>query len=210
MARRFLFLLAAFGITISLAAAQPDHTTEHKASPGGGPERGWPGGGHARMMQKLNLTDQQKEQLEKLHAAFQKKEINTQAKIRSLRVDLRQAAMAESPDRSAIEKTVGGISDLQRQSKMDLIDHLFSVRALLTPEQQKLWKSEMMNIGMGVRRRVRERLFEHRGLRSELPGGGPGGSYSELMEGPADGSDIDGSPEFPAELLGEAADEGAL
>lgn len=210
MARRFLFLLAAFGITVSLAAAQPEHMTEHKSSPGGGPERGWPGGGHARMMQKLNLTDQQKDQLEKLHAAFQKKEINTQAKIRSLRVDLRQAAMAENPDRGAIEKIVSGISDVQRQSKMDLIDHLFSVRALLTPEQQKLWKMEMMSVGMGVRRRVHERIIEHRGLRSELPGGGPGGNYSEFMEGPSDRLDIDGPPEIPAELLGEAADDGAL
>ena len=147
MIQRMLLVLAGIGLSLSLAAAQPEPAPAPQAGPPG------PGLGkmHRQMMAKLNLTDQQKTQVEKLRADFEKKSIDTQAKIRTLQVDLRTAALADNPDKGAIQKIVGSISDLQNRQKMELIDHLFAVRSVLTPEQQKVWKSELMQIGAGMR-----------------------------------------------------------
>jgi Spy/CpxP family protein refolding chaperone len=180
MTRHILSFVTVLGLSLSIAAAQPGSS--------GGPEGRHPGPGmgqhsiHEHMMQKLNLTDQQREQVEKLRAAFEKKEIAAQAKIRSLRVDLKQAAVADNPDRAAIEKIVGSISDQQHQAKMDLIDHLFAVRAILTPEQQKVWKSELLRMGMESGRRMRGGMMQH-GLRGEGPAGEAGGLYGDRLEG---------------------------
>ena len=72
--------------------------TEHKSSPGGGPEKGWPGGGHARMMQKLNLTDQQKKDIAVMR-------IDQQTEMKKLAEDMQSKikAMREN-HRAAIEK----------------------------------------------------------------------------------------------------------
>jgi Spy/CpxP family protein refolding chaperone len=64
---------------------------------------------------------------------------------------------AASPDKGAIEKKMKEVSELQFQEKVNGLDHLFAVRAMLTPEQQKLWKELMKNAGPEMRERMRER-----------------------------------------------------
>ena len=119
------------------ANAQPGHEDEGQMQP---PR-------HHQMLEKLHLTDQQKQDIGKLRADFEKKMIAQRASIQSLRVDLRTAIAADNPDRAVIEKIARSISDIQAQGKMNLIDHLFAVRALLTPDQQKVWKGELVQLG---------------------------------------------------------------
>ena len=175
MVRHIVILLACTVLSLSAAAAQP------ASRPGERPERPGMGMMHARMMQDLKLSDQQKEQMQKLHADFQKKQIATRAKIQTLRVDLRSTAMADNPDRGAIEKIVSNISDLQKQQKMDRIDHLFAVRSILTPDQIKIFKSHMMQIGGGMRDGMRKRVIERRVMQGALPDGGPDDLLGEEM-----------------------------
>ena len=97
------------------------------------------------MMQKLNLTEAQQTQVNKLRVDFQKKQIQSQAKIRLARLDLSQLLQADKPDRGAIEKGIRDVSSIETEAKLARLDHMLAVRALLTPEQQKIWKEEMMD-----------------------------------------------------------------
>jgi len=109
----------------------------------GAPAHRGAGDGPQAMMARLNLTDAQKEQIEKLRTEHQRKNIEVQSKIRLARLDMRELTRAENPDRTAIEKKTRAVHDLDLQMKMNRIDHMFAVRAVLTPEQRKQWKDEM-------------------------------------------------------------------
>lgn len=152
MIRSMVLAIMGGMLCLSVASAQPDADAPHARGPMG----------HGKMMERLKLTDAQKTDMEKLRAEFEKKSIATQANIRTLRVDLRQFAMAEEPDRAAIERTVQNISKLQLQEKMDLIDHLFSVRKILTPEQRKIWKHGLMRMAAEGRGRFRDGMMNMR------------------------------------------------
>jgi Spy/CpxP family protein refolding chaperone len=102
---------------------------------------------HGEMMEMLKLTDQQKGQMEKLRTDLQKKQVTVQGKIAVLRIELKELFQAENPDRAAIEKKMKEVSDLQHQEKLNGLDHLFAVKAILTPEQAKMWKEHMLRMG---------------------------------------------------------------
>jgi Spy/CpxP family protein refolding chaperone len=133
-------------MTFALAAyGQPGPTT-------GGPpgQEGQRPARRAQMreafMEKLNLTDQQKEQFRKLRLDMDRKHEKTMSKIKLARIDLRELATADGPDKATIEKKLREISDLQHQQKLDMVDHLFAAKAVLTPEQQKIWKEHMKEV----------------------------------------------------------------
>lgn len=131
------------------------------AQPGPGPAARRPAGPAMRhqLMERLNLTDQQKDQIAKLRADFQKKMIAQRAKVQSLRVDMRTEIGSDNPDRATIEKISRNINDVQGQMKLDRIDHLFAVKAVLTPEQQKTFKDEMMQLGGRAGNRMHRHLM---------------------------------------------------
>jgi Spy/CpxP family protein refolding chaperone len=95
-------------------------------------------------MEKLGLNDKQKEEIAGLRSEMQKSMVGIQSKIKIARIDLRTLASAESPDKGSIESKLKEINDLQFQSKKLIVDHVFAVSALLTPEQRKTFKSHMM------------------------------------------------------------------
>jgi Spy/CpxP family protein refolding chaperone len=116
-------------------------------------------GGPGGVMAKLNLTEDQQAQVEKLRLDLQKKQVALRSKVDIARLEIKEMFNAPSPDRSAIEKKMKEVSDLQFQQKLNGLDHLFAVKTILTPEQQKLWKEHMKGAGM----EARERLHERRG-----------------------------------------------
>jgi Spy/CpxP family protein refolding chaperone len=98
------------------------------------------GSNHARVLQQLKLTDQQRKDVDKLRFDLRKKSIDQQAKLKTERLELAQLFKADNPDQPAIEKKIGEISQLQSQRRMMIVDHWFAVNKLLTPDQQKVWK----------------------------------------------------------------------
>jgi Spy/CpxP family protein refolding chaperone len=125
-------------------------------------------GMHREMMQKLNLTDQQQVQMRKLHADLEKKNIQTSAKIRLARIDMRELMLADKPDRAALEKKLREITDLQHQMKLDRLEHMLAVNGLLTPEQQKSWRDGMNRPRQQRERRMR--IFRNGGPMGALEG----------------------------------------
>ncbi|MGB5875603.1 MAG: Spy/CpxP family protein refolding chaperone [Bacteroidota bacterium] len=102
-------------------------------------------------IESLDLTDEQKTQMHELRFNQQKSQVQRESKVKLARIELRELMMADNPDRSAIEKKTKEISDLQYQAKLDMIDHLFKVRSILTPEQQEKFKGHMLRGGGGFR-----------------------------------------------------------
>ena len=95
------------------------------------------------LKEKLGLTDAQQKDIQKLRIDLEKKQTQVHAKIRTERLDLKALFLSDNPDRSAIEKGMKTVSDLQHQLKLNMLDHWYAAKAILTPEQQKIWKKEI-------------------------------------------------------------------
>ncbi len=176
-----LLLIASFAVATGQLSAQP-------APPGspaggrvmhGGAGRPAARGFHRQqMMEKLNLTDAQKKQLDGMRTAMQKEAVQLRSRVQLARIDLRELVRADEPVRSAIEKKLNEIASIQTEQKMLRINHWFDVKKVLTPEQQKIWKEEIRGMmmerttGFGHRRGMMGELG--RGF-SDAPPDGPQG-----------------------------------
>ncbi len=138
---KYVFLAALSLILVSTPPllAQPGSCCDGMG-PGRGPRMGGRMERHEAMMQKLDLSDEQQKQMDKLRLDLEKKMQQVRSKIGEARLDLRSAFAADKPDRAAIEKTLKSISELQYQEKMNWTDHWFAVYGLLNPKQQEVWK----------------------------------------------------------------------
>ena len=103
------------------------------------------------LAERLNLSDEQKTQMHQIRIAHQKQQVQREAKVKLARIELKELMAADDPNRSAIEKKTKEISDLQYQAKLEMIDHLFKVRSILTPEQREIFKGHMLRGGRGGR-----------------------------------------------------------
>jgi Spy/CpxP family protein refolding chaperone len=168
-------LIAALFLAVSVAPAQQGTGQR------GNMQMRHPGNRGQMMMEKLKLTDQQKSEMKKLHADMQRAMVKSQSAIRLARIDLQQLVTADKLDKAAIEKKVREISNLQQESKSALIDHLFAVYALLTPEQQATFKEHIgqmlqggmrpgmqMRQGMRMRQQMRQRMGMEPGMGDEM------------------------------------------
>jgi Spy/CpxP family protein refolding chaperone len=162
MVRRAGIALAVVALGASLAFAQ----IETPAPPG-------MGGGQqmqkqrmvrvrANVADKLNLTDQQKKDMQKLRIDMEKKNTPLESQIRLARLEIQQLMLADSPDRAKIEKQMKEVSDVELKIKLNRLDHAFAVKGILTPEQQKIWRENRGGFGRfggvggpGEQRRIR-------------------------------------------------------
>jgi Spy/CpxP family protein refolding chaperone len=109
--------------------------------------------GRMQFMEKMGLTEKQKADIAGLRADMEKSMVGIQAKIKLARIDMRTIVSSDTPDKSAIETKMKEVTDLQFQAKKVILDHLFAVYALLTPEQKKMFKDHMMaRLEGGMRR----------------------------------------------------------
>lgn len=115
-----------------------------------------------RMMEKLNLTDDQRKQVGKLHSDLQKKQIALRSKVQTLRVDVRDSFREEKPDRGKIELKLTEITKLQGEMKTNHVAFWFDVNKALTPEQQKIWKEAPMMMHRGYGEGMRRGVQRHR------------------------------------------------
>jgi len=104
-----------------------------------------------KFMGKLNLTDEQKKDVEKIHFDAEKQTIAQKAKVETARVELQQLLKADTPDKSAIEKKISDIADLKVQMHIIKINSWFAINKLLTPDQQKTWK-KVLEHGLALQR----------------------------------------------------------
>ena len=145
-----LFMIAA---AVSLSFAQPGLGPGPNAGPNARSMR-------QEMKAKLNLTEAQETQMQKLRFDLEKKQTTVQSKIKLLRIDMKELLAGENPEKNAIEKKMKEVSDLQLQEKLNVLDHMFTVKGILTPEQQKIWKQHMKQMGPEMKERMMGRMME--------------------------------------------------
>ncbi|MDD8019211.1 MAG: hypothetical protein PHP42_12630 [Bacteroidota bacterium] len=98
-----------------------------------------------RTIEKLQLTDTQKEQFQKVHFDTRKKDIDLRAKLETAHLDLTALKLAPSPEKSLIEKKVNEIAAIQASRAMNQFDAWSSCNKVLTADQQKIWKQVLMH-----------------------------------------------------------------
>jgi Spy/CpxP family protein refolding chaperone len=113
------------------------------------------GKGYQKVIAKLNLTEEQKKSVDNIRLDMEKQEITQKAKNETARVELRQLFKADNPDKSAIEKKVNEIADIEVQMHMIKINSWFDINKLLTQEQQKTWK-KVLEHGSEMKQRKME------------------------------------------------------
>ncbi|MCX6121792.1 MAG: periplasmic heavy metal sensor [Ignavibacteriales bacterium] len=121
-----------------------------------------------KFMGKLNLTDEQKKDVEKIHFDAEKQTIAQKAKVETARIELQQLLKADAPDKASIEKKINDLADLKVQMHMIKINSWFAINKLLTPDQQKTWK-KVLEYGPELQRHKMMRQMRNRHMPSPHP-----------------------------------------
>ena len=130
-----VFTLLAIATLASTLIAQ---TGGGHGARGMGPGRGGPGAGGPGMMpllQRLNLTDAQREQVKALTA--ERAAARPEPSLPALEHDLTVAVMADSPDTAKIEQLKTAIVDAQTAALNERVDLQLRIAQILTPEQRQ-------------------------------------------------------------------------
>lgn len=131
--------------------------------------RGPGAGGPGRRLAALDLTIQQRQQLDQLREAAAKQSEPLRAQMVQKRNELRKLWRVDQPDRGAIASKQAELDAIHAQQRAIWTDLRFQVHALLTPEQRTRW-ADFGGPGLG---RGHGRGFKHGGPRGA--GLGPGG-----------------------------------
>jgi Spy/CpxP family protein refolding chaperone len=122
-------LLVVAALASTLAAQAPGG----RGPRGLGPGRGGPG--PSPMLQRLDLTDAQKEQVKALTA--ERAEQGAGRTLANLERDLNAAVMAESPDTAKIEQLKTAIVEAHTAALNERVDLQLRIAQILTPEQRQ-------------------------------------------------------------------------
>jgi Spy/CpxP family protein refolding chaperone len=116
---------------------------------------------------RLDLTDDQKAEIEKMRDADREKVVSLRKELMRAHHDLRGEMMKDDPDAAKARKLTEKIGELRTDMQLLHLEHRLAVRRILTPEQQDRL------ILMGQRRGG---FREGPGCRMEPPGDddGPG------------------------------------
>lgn len=121
---------------------------------GGGMGSGMMMGGGMGPLHMLDLTDDQRTQISKIHDEHRKKNWDTMGKIMDEQAKLRDLYNAETPDPKKIGAAYGGMAKLQQQMIESHVESMNRMQALLTQEQKnqlKQWHRGMGGAGAGSR-----------------------------------------------------------
>jgi len=94
-----------------------------------------------RMLQQLDLNEGQQNTVQTLLRTHAKEHIRLQAEIDSMRVDLRQLLRADTVDLQSVKAALQAIAAKEVDLHMAHFTLLHDIRQVLTPEQQKKFRS---------------------------------------------------------------------
>jgi len=182
-------------------AQDPPAGDPSAAHPGEGMSRGPGHGEHRAMMEKMNLTDDQTRKLEDIRYQHQKKAITMRADLESARLDLGRMMRADQPDSRAINSQIDKIGQARTTLEKDRVAQMLEMRAILTPEQLKVWRQTHGGMRGGMHGGMK------RGMHGGAPGMGPdghggpgtGGAGESMMMGDPGMGDPGDDPGFPPE-----------
>ena len=150
-----------------------------------------------QLQEQLGLTKEQLEKLRGIGRDTMKKSIQNRAALRVKQMELNELLEADTPDRTAVEKKVREMSDLQAAMLRSRVDTRLAFAGTLTPEQRtKLRTLARQRMHRGMMGRgwgrggfgMRGQRFRHRGFRGPGERGfgfrGPGQRFEPRWERP--------------------------
>lgn len=87
--------------------------------------------------ERIGVSAEQAAKIQGQQSAFAKTRIRDQADLRVKRLELRDLLRAEKPDRTAIDKKLRELSEVQLAAQKSAIDHQLAMRDALTAEQKE-------------------------------------------------------------------------
>lgn len=118
-----------------------------------------------RMLKELNLTDDQKSQIDKLQSDNQLKAIDQRADIAKLRLQIKDEMNNKTINESKVLDLTKKVSDIQAQLKASAVSTHIKIYNLLDDKQKEIWKDKNAfdgeGFGMrhtGMMRHMREKL----------------------------------------------------
>lgn len=91
------------------------------------------------LMEKLNLTEEQRKTMQEMRLKHKKELIPIQGKLKEKQLDLKAEMMADEPNQSKINAIVDDIAKLRAELQKKKIAHRLAIRNILTDEQRKIW-----------------------------------------------------------------------
>jgi Spy/CpxP family protein refolding chaperone len=88
-----------------------------------------------KMIQELNLTQDQKTKLKALRQQMKEPRQQIIEQMKGIRKKIKEELLKDKPLKSALDGYASQLGDLSKQIAQKLADHLLQVKAVLTPEQ---------------------------------------------------------------------------
>lgn len=126
--------------------------------------------GGKRLLQELNLTQEQQDQIAKLRLDNQKKMVDLKADVAQTRLQIKEELMQKEPNEGKVIDLTKKVSSLQSQMKENAISMWFKTYRLLDDKQKEVFKKAAPGLmergGDGMMRR-----FNKKGLGQGLRNG---------------------------------------
>ena len=100
------------------------------------PERAPKGPGLLAMAEQLGLSSDQEMKLRETRLETRKEAIELNAKVRILRLELRELLQADQPDQKTVQAKVEEIGKLRTRLEMTRLNGLLAAKSVLTAEQR--------------------------------------------------------------------------
>ncbi len=117
---------------------------------------------HGKMLQALNLTDQQRTQIEDLHLALQKKMVALRADLQKLRADYKLMLIDPKVSESRLKGQLQKIADLRVKMGLERAKTQRKIRSLLNSEQQKKFDAMILS-GPKGKKMMKNKMMHHSG-----------------------------------------------
>ncbi len=148
MKRKVLILLA-LSLALVLGITQIASATGWGMGGGRLGDMSMMGGGKAELnsenwtspAEKLNLTDEQSQQLKDLHKSNYEATKDMRAQLQNAMFELKQLGFDKNPDKAAVDAKIQEINNLRTQLNQVMQQNRESMQNILTPEQQEQMKS---------------------------------------------------------------------
>ncbi len=115
------------------------------------------------LMEKLNLTDQQKDKISQLRTAHQKEMIDLKAELEKKMVDMRELKNKSDLKRADLISSVESVNATKNKIAIAMANHRMDMYELLTPDQKKMWQ-EHQPMRDHMKMKFKERRFGQGGI----------------------------------------------
>ncbi|MEG8945885.1 Spy/CpxP family protein refolding chaperone [Rosettibacter firmus] len=119
-----------------------------------------------RLINKLNLTDEQKKQFSNLQNEHQKKMIDLRAQIQKNRLDIKNMMLQNKIDEKKLLDLVQANNKLLSDIRTASINHWLAVYKILNDEQKEIWaKHWAYGAGFGKKVIIKNKIFDRQRMK---------------------------------------------